>query len=36
MQEYERKKAEWIRAHPDATPKQYETAMRKIARECGL
>lgn len=33
---YERLKAAWIAAHPDATPAQYETAMRELARRCGL
>lgn len=33
---YERLKAAWIAAHPDATPAQYEAAMRAIARKAGL
>lgn len=32
--EYERRKAAWIAAHPEATPRQYERAMRDIANEC--
>ena len=30
---YEKAKAAWIAAHPDATPEEYEAAMRLIARE---
>ena len=33
--EYERRKAEWVAAHPDATPAEYEAAMRRIAMELG-
>jgi hypothetical protein len=36
MNEYERLKAAWIAANPSATPKQYEAAMREIARKCGV
>jgi len=32
---YEAKKAAWVKANPDATPAEYEAAMRAIARECG-
>jgi len=32
---YEAKKAGWVKANPDATPPEYEAAMRAIARECG-
>lgn len=35
-QGYERRKAEWIARHPDATPAQYARAMRGIARKAGL
>jgi hypothetical protein len=31
---YEAKKAAWIKANPQATPAEYEAAMRVIAREC--
>jgi hypothetical protein len=31
---YEAKKAAWKRANPDATPAEYEAAMRVIASEC--
>lgn len=34
--EYERRKEEWARANPDATPRQYEQAIARIARECGV
>lgn len=33
---YERMKADWILANPDATPQEYQAAMRRIARECGI
>jgi hypothetical protein len=33
---YEVAKAAWVAAHPDATPAEYEAAMRRLARECGL
>lgn len=35
-QGYERRKAEWIARHPDATPAQYARAMRGIARKVGV
>ncbi len=35
-QGYERRKAEWIALHPDATPEAYARAMRGIARKAGL
>ena len=34
--EYERLKAEWRRAHPNASAQVYEAAMRKIAAEVGV
>jgi hypothetical protein len=33
---YERAKAEWLRQNPYSTPKQYQVAMTRIARECGV
>ena len=33
---YERLKAEWRAEHPDATPEEYERAMRRIAEQCGV
>lgn len=36
MNEYERLKAEWIAANPNATPAEYTQAMREIARKCGV
>jgi hypothetical protein len=36
ISQYEFLKAEWIRNHPEATPLQYEKAMRSIARKCGI
>lgn len=36
VQGYERRKAEWIARHPDATPAQYARAMRGIARKVGV
>lgn len=33
---YEAAKAAWIAAHPNATPAEYEAAMRRIARRLGL
>jgi len=30
-QHYEREKAAWIAAHPEATPEEYEKAIREIA-----
>jgi hypothetical protein len=35
-QRYEAAKAAWIASHPDATRAEYEAAMRRIARECGV
>lgn len=34
--EYERQKREWVKAHPQATPTEYEAAMQRIAREVGV
>lgn len=34
--EYERRKADWIASHPEATNEEYEQAMRMIAKECGV
>jgi hypothetical protein len=36
LSQYEFLKAEWIAKHPDATPKQYQQAMRLIAKKCGI
>lgn len=36
VQSYERLKREWIDKHPEASPREYEQAMRRIARECGV
>lgn len=33
---YERRKAEWLEKHPNASPYEYDNAMRKIAKECGV
>jgi len=35
-QRYEAAKNTWIATHPDATPEQYQAAMRKLARRVGL
>ena len=34
--EYERRKAAWIAENPQATPEEYQQAMRRIAKECGV
>lgn len=33
---YEHYKVIWIAAHPEATAREYESAMREIARLCGV
>ena len=33
---YEQRKAEWIAAHPEATPAEYQAAMTRIARALGV
>jgi hypothetical protein len=33
---YESLKQEWIRKNPEATPAQYQKAMRAIARKAGV
>ena len=33
---YEAAKRAWIAAHPDATPEQYDAAMRAIAKLMGV
>lgn len=35
-QRYEAAKVVWIATHPDATPEQYQAAMRELARRVGL
>lgn len=35
-QEYERRKAEWVREHADAIPAEFAAAMQRIAREVGV
>jgi hypothetical protein len=34
--EYERRKAEWVRKNPDASPEEYQAAMTAIARRVGI
>jgi hypothetical protein len=34
--EYEIQKASWIRSNPNATPQEYQQAMRLIAKRCGV
>jgi hypothetical protein len=34
--EYELLKEEWIRRNPEATPEQYQRAMKAIADRCGV
>ncbi len=33
---YECRKSEWASSHPDATSAEYDAAMNRIARECGV
>lgn len=33
---YEVLKAAWLASHPDASPAEYEAAMRLLARKAGL
>ena len=33
---YEAAKRAWVDAHPDATPEQYDAAMREIAERLGI
>lgn len=33
---YAQMKREWVDQHPNATPSEYDAAMRKIAKECGV
>lgn len=35
-QAYVDAKRAWVAAHPDATPEQYEAAMRALAEEMGV
>jgi hypothetical protein len=34
--QYEERKATWRMANPDATQVEYDCAMQRIARECGV
>ena len=36
MHRYEQLKREWVAAHPDHTPAQYEAAMKALAKRLGL
>jgi UDP-N-acetylglucosamine:LPS N-acetylglucosamine transferase len=36
LKAYEQAKAAWLSRHPDATPEQIETAMKRIADEVGV
>lgn len=33
---YEFEKRAWVDANPDATPEQYQKAMRDLAKKCGV
>jgi hypothetical protein len=33
---YEANKSAWMKANPDATPTEYQTAMQANAHECGF
>jgi hypothetical protein len=33
---YEAQKRAWIASHPDASPRDYEAAMTRLARECNV
>lgn len=33
---YESLKAQWIKDHPEATPEQYQQAMKRIAKACRI
>ena len=35
-QSYEAEKYKWVSANPAATPDQYQAAMRRIAKFCGV
>lgn len=35
-QRYEAAKLIWITTHPDATPEEFQAAMRELARKVGL
>jgi len=34
--DYEQQKREWIAAHPNATPEEYQAAIAHIAMRCGI
>lgn len=36
LRQYEAEKARWIDQHPEATPQEYQAAMREIARKVGV
>ena len=33
---YEQEKRLWVARHPDSTPEQYQVAMSRLARKCGV
>jgi len=35
-QHYEHLKAAWVKKHPNATPAEYEAAIKRIAKHCGV
>lgn len=34
--EYESLKSQWVANNPNATPEQYEQAIKRIAQQCGV
>jgi hypothetical protein len=34
--EYELLKAQWVENNPEATPEQYQQAIQRIAKQCGV
>ena len=33
---YETLKWQWVQTHPNSTPEEYQQAMKRIAKECGV
>lgn len=36
LRQYEAEKARWVDQNPEATPQEYQAAMKKIAERCGV
>lgn len=36
LQDYEWRKTNWVATHPTATPQEYQAAMNRLCKACGV